>query len=436
MPSVIRKTRAWLVRALFPFGWGNVTKLSLAYFFSTLYFYIPVGTLYLQSKGLNYVQINSMWGIIVGTMFLTEVPTGVIADRIGHKRAINVALGLQVLGEVIYIFARGYASFALAAVVGGLGFAFGSGCVEALVYDALQAALRGHGAGVSSQRMSEAMGTIEAAQRLANLLAFAAGGVLVSNLAQGGALAQERFVLAIAITACAVGVGFLISLTLQASPAGASPGGVSPVDPADDRARERVQVSSFRLVRDGLHLWRQNALFRGLVLLSLATIPFRDYLGSLYQPHFVAADVPPLLFGLALSLASGLSVLGARYAYWLEARLGPRWALLLVTGLPGALYLVMAVVVHPLWTAVVFCLLYGSMSLRGPILSGRMNVHIESENRATVLSLVSMFSGIYVALIGLLFGRIADASVPCALAAMGGIVLIGALLFGSRRKRE
>jgi hypothetical protein len=52
---------------LFPFGWGNVTKLAMAYFFATLYFYIPVGILYAQSKNLNYLQINSLWGVLVGT---------------------------------------------------------------------------------------------------------------------------------------------------------------------------------------------------------------------------------------------------------------------------------------------------------------------------------------------------------------------------------
>jgi hypothetical protein len=103
--------------------------------------------------------------------------------------------------------------------------------------------------------------------------------------------------------------------------------------------------------------------------------------------------------------------------------------LLVATGLPGVLYLVMAAVVHPAFTILAFCLLYGSMSLRGPILSGRLNVHIASENRATVLSLISMLSGVYVALIGLLFGRIADLSVSYALLAMGLVVLAGSLLF-------
>jgi MFS family permease len=386
---------------LFPFGWGNVTKLAIAYFFSTLYFYIPVGTLYLRGKDLSYVQINSLWGIIVATMFLAEVPTGIIADRLGHKRAVNVALGLQVLGEVIYVFAGGYGLFALAAVIGGLGFAFGSGCIEALVYDSLAADGR-------EAEMSKAMGVIEAAQRLANLLAFSAGSLLVTNLT------QERFVVAIILTACAVGIGFLFSFTLHESQV---------------EHEENGKDSALTLLVDGIRMLRDNKLFRRLALLSLATIPFRDYLGNLYQPHFVDAGVPPLWFGLSLALASGLSILGARYAYWLESRLGDRLSLLLVTGLPGILYLVMAAVSHPVFSVLVFCALFSSMSLKTPILAGQLNAHIERRNRATVLSMISMFSGVYVALLGLLIGRIADASVPYAFVAMGTIVLAGTFLF-------
>lgn len=396
---ILRKTKT-LAWRLFPFGWGNVAKLALAYFFSTLYFYIPVGTLYLLGRGLNYVQINSLWGIIVGTMFLAEIPTGMMADRLGRKRAVNLALGLQVLGEVVYVFAGSYPLFALSAVVAGLGFAFGSGCVEALVYDALKADGR-------EAEMSKALGSIEAAQRLANLLAFPVGGLLARNLT------QERFVLAIALTACAVGIGFLISFTVQES---------------ESEGPREEPSSSVRLVADGLRLLRSNATFRCLVLLALFTVPFRDYLGSLYQPHFVSAGVPPIWFGLSLSIASGLSVLGARYAYWFEDRLGTRLSLLVVTALPGVLYMIMAVVVHPVFSPLAFCALYGSMSLRGPLLAGQLNRHIESGNRATVLSMVSMVTGIYVALMGPVLGRIADRSVPYALVSAGAVVLLGSLL--------
>jgi MFS family permease len=386
---------------LFPFGWGNVTKLAMTYFFGTLYFYIPVGTLYLQSKNLNYVQINSLWGIIVGTMFLTEVPTGIIADRLGRKRSISVALALQVLGEVVYIFADSYWPFALAAMIGGLGFAFGSGSLEALVYDSLKT--RGR-----EDEMSKAVGFIRSAQRLANLLAFSVSGLLVVNLT------QERFVLAIAVTACAVAVGFLVSLTLR--------------EPQIE-VRQGSGDSSLKLLVDGVKTLQSNRQFRRLVLLALATIPFSNYLSSLYQPRFVNIGVPPIWLGLALALASGISIVVARYAYWLEARLGTKTSLLLATSVPGVLYLVMAPSWPPMFSVLVFCTLYGSISLKGPIFSGHLNRHIESKNRATVLSLISMFSGIYEALMGLLIGRIGDFSLTYAFAFMGAIVLIGSLLF-------
>jgi MFS family permease len=386
---------------LLPFGWGNVTKLAIAYFFSTLYFYIPVGTLYLQSKNLNYTQINSLWGIIVGTMFVTEVPAGIVADRLGRKRSVNMALGLQVLGEVVYVFADGYWPFALAAVIGGLGFAFGSGSVEALVYDSLKTKGR-------EDEMTKAMGFIGAAKRLANFLAFAVSGLLVINLT------HERFVLAIAVTACAVAAGWLVSLALE--------------EPQIGSMREDGD-SSLRLLVDGVKMWQSNKQFRRLVLLALATVPFSDYLLNLYQPRFVDVGVPLVWLGLALALASVLSIFGARYAYWLEARLGTESSLLLVTGLPGALYLAMAAALHPVLSVLAFCTLVGSMSLKDPVFSGHLNRHIESKNRATVLSLISMLSGLYVALMGLLIGRIGDFSLTCAFVFMGVIVLVGSLSF-------
>jgi hypothetical protein len=133
-----------------------------------------------------------------------------------------------------------------------------------------------------------------------------------------------------------------------------------------------------------------------------------------------------------LALASLLSILGARYAYGLEAWLGTRSSLLLVTGLPGVFYLVMAAARRPACSVLAFCTLAGSMSLKEPIFSGHLNRHIESKNRATVLSLISMVSGLYVALMGLLIGRIGDFSLTYAFVFIGVIVLAGTLLFRVR----
>jgi len=395
-----------IARLLFPFGLGNIGRLSLAYFFSTLYFYAPVGTLYLQGRGLSLLQINSIWSLIVATMFLAEIPTGILADRIGHKWAVVLALALQTLGEVVYLFARSYAVFVIDAVIAGLGFAFGSGCVEGLVGSELRAkGQRG--------RLPEALGTIEAAQRLANLLAYGLGGLLLARLT------PERFRLAIALTAVCVALGCAVTLALEAPP----------------RTESESQRSSLDLLRDGIALLRGDRVFRRLLLLWLATTPFLNYLGSLYQPHFVQAEVGARLFGPALAIASGLCMVASRYAFKLEEWLGWRAALWLVTLLPGLFYLLFAPILGPTYALILFCLCYGSMGLRGPLLSAHLNRRIEDGNRATVMSLVSMFSGLYVALWGPIIGWLGDLSTTLAFAVSGGIVLLGGVLFGVRRSK-
>jgi hypothetical protein len=221
-------------------------------------------------------------------------------------------------------------------------------------------------------------------------------------------------VLAIAITACAVAVGWLVSLSLW--------------EPTIE-AHAVAGDSSLALLVGGVRTLRHNRLFRRLVLLALATVPFKDYLLNLYQPRFVEVGVPSVWLGLALALASAISIFAARYAYALEGRLGSRRSLLLVTTLPGVLYLLLAAAFHPALAVLAFCAVYGSMSLKDPIFSGHLNKHIDSRNRATVLSMISMFSGIYVALMGLLIGRIGDGSLMAAFIFMGAVVLAGSFVF-------
>jgi hypothetical protein len=69
------------------------------------------------------------------------------------------------------------------------------------------------------------------------------------------------------------------------------------------------------------------------------------------------------------------------------------------------------------------------MSLKGPLFSGHLNRHIDSRNRATVLSLISMISGLYVALRGVVIGAIGDVSLTYAFVFMGLVVLAGAFVF-------
>ncbi len=118
--------------------WDNVSKVAFIYFFSSLYFYLPVLTIYYQLKGLSFLQIGTLWGITTVTIFLSEIPTGLFADKFGRKASVIAAMMFQLLGEILFIFANNYLFFVVIQIVAGLGFAFQSGCIQALVYDFLK----------------------------------------------------------------------------------------------------------------------------------------------------------------------------------------------------------------------------------------------------------------------------------------------------------
>lgn len=376
----------------------TVTLVALVSLLTGLYFYLPVMTLYLQYKGLSLVEINLLNALLLGSQFVAEVPTGVLADRLGRKRSWIIGLVLQFLGELLFFFASSFWLFALIQVIAGFGFAFMSGCVEALVYESLPAERR-------NAAMKRALGLISAAVRFANLLAFSLGGWLVRDLE------PQSYSFAILLTVISVGLGLLVACFVRDLPT-SSHAGQSPSAP--------------QLFRAGVQLLQHNKGLRRLVLLGVLSDPFGFYLVALYQPYFVRADVPGQWFGYALAIGSLLAMVCDRYGYLLEERLGLRKGMLLGTGLPGLLYLVMALQFEPFGAILLFILQYGSMNAIRPTLRAYINDHVPDVQRATTLSLIQLLSTVYLAAMGVVWGLVAEWSLTGMFVAMGLVVLLAA----------
>jgi MFS family permease len=375
----------------------NIKILHAIRFLSSLYFYHQVITLYFQARGLNYVQINSLWGIIVGVQALAEVPTGIIADKIGRKYSIVIALSLQFFGELIFIFANTYALFVLVCIIAGIGFSFLSGCFEAMMYDSLKSIHKER----DMQRVAGLNGSFALA---ATMIGSAVGGFITANLQ------LSRFIHSIVLTAFFVFLSLLASCLLK--------------EPGSEYGR--AKESSFRLFKDSLHLFKKNRSLRRIIFLSLLATPFLNYLLNFYPPYFVNAHVNGYLFGVTLAAASFLGVFTSRYAYLFEKTLGVRKGVLLAVLLPGVFYFLMAFISHPIISIVLVVFAFGSMHIQKPIFLDYLNRHIESRNRATVLSLVNVTSGFYVAIMGLLIGFLADISLSYSFIFMGGLIILGA----------
>ena len=283
----------------------NIPVLHVITFFSSLYFYHQITTLYCQMRGLNYLQINSLWGIIVASKALAEVPTGMFADTIGRKYTIMMALAFQLAGELLFIFADRYVIFVLMSVIAGIGFAFLSGCFEAMLYDSLS---EQH----NTNEIQKISGFNNAAGQAAIIIGSFTGSFLASDLR------LVSFMRVIILTACSVGLALVASGWLR------EPMTLS----------SQVSQSSWQRLQDGFLLIKTNRSFQRILLLSVVTTPFLNYLLILFQPYFVNAKVPGVWFGISLAAASCLGVLASKYAYMLEKTWGVSKGIFLATWLP------------------------------------------------------------------------------------------------------
>ncbi len=299
---------------------------------------------------------------------------------------------------MVYIFADHYLLFAFVAVIAGIGFAFSSGCFEAMMYDSLKRDGR-------EKEMQKVSGLNGFFSQLAILIGAFVGGIIAKDLQ------MESFVFLIIMTACAVGIALFISFSLK-----------EPIS-----KYRHSEESPTKLFRDGIKLLKTNKSLQRIILLSLLATPFVNYLMTFYQPYFVKAEVGGVWFGIALSVASLIGILASKYAYLLEKHIGVKRGVLIAVLLPGIFYFLIATVYHPWISILLFIIAYASMNLQSPIFADYTNRHIESKNRATVLSIISMFSGIYVASMGLVIGLIADYELNYAFIFMGSVIVVGAL---------
>jgi MFS family permease len=386
---------------------SNTSKLILIAFFSQLYFYSHVGTLYLRFRGLSFLEISSLAGIILVTLFLVEVPSGVLADRIGRKKTYLLALGFQLVGEIAYCFANTYWHFVGTSILAGFNWAFISGCASALLYDSLRYEGR-------EDQMTRESGRIRSMEEIAAITSSLLGGLLIPELELG------RFTFAIGLTALGVAISLLMALTLEEPRYGK--------DGEDSRP--------YQLLRDGIQLLHQDKRLKHLVMLSIFASPLLISFLDLYQPMLIAAAVPPVWLGTVRAFRSVFGILASRYAWWIEQKLGVRRGLpALIIAIPLC-YVAIALISHPIGSTLLVCLGYGLARAQQPLYDQYYNAQIKSRNRATVLSLISMLGSVWEGGIGLAVGRAADTGLSNAYFLMAGLVLVGSVALLPRSIRQ
>jgi len=379
-------------------------RFNLATFFLSLTIYSPILVLYYTGRGLSLFQVLSLEAFMGLATILLEVPTGVVADRIGLKRSVTLGFFFQAVWVGLLVLAREYWQFLAGYAVLGMAISFRSGASEAWIYETLKARGEEH-------RMSQAHGAFWAASLAGRTTSAVLAALVVREMS------EPSFVLALELSAAAMLLGTVLVLTVPNRQTEA------------ELARQR---GSLRLVRDGIRLIRAHPALRRIVALSVLADPLPYALLFLFQPYYQLAGTPAALYGLSSAAAAALGALGARSAFGLERRLGALRAFVLANLLPVAGYLAMAGLAGPYLAPLLFVMTYGAMQIRYPLIAALQNRHIASYNRATTISVVSMLGGAYALAMKLIAGYLADIDLRLAFGFLALVPLVAVSCFPLR----
>jgi MFS family permease len=343
-----------------------------------------VAVLVLESRGMGAREVLAAYAALWLVEAVFEVPTGVIADVVGRRRAVMISMVLRAIGYASLFLSASAAGAVAGVVIATIGGTFSSGALEAWAVD-----------GIGEDTDGE-LDRMFAGARIAENVGLVIGTMLggVIGLADVGA----PYALAAALSA--IGVVMAARLMIEDHVAASAQRG-------DARAvglRSRLVSAACGVLADtGRALFGDRAL-AALVATVAAMCAFRGIPGAQWTVHFESVHGGGLIVlglvrsAIALVEIPALVVVSRLAGDGDSAR---RNVLLVVAPVSGISLVVAAVAPSPVVGLVAFTLSSVAYGVCMPGIRAEINERIESHHRATMLSAVSLATGT-LACVGLL----------------------------------
>ena len=116
---------------------GNIIKYNLYRIFTKRLF-LPLIAIHLaQVGGVTLAQLGIIASVTALTQVFFEIPTGYIADKWGHKKAIILGSFIASISVLPYILMPNFYGGLIASAMFFAGMAFGSGTMQAFIHETL-----------------------------------------------------------------------------------------------------------------------------------------------------------------------------------------------------------------------------------------------------------------------------------------------------------
>jgi MFS family permease len=137
-----------------------------------LILWVPIEKLFMTQIGFDAASVGAMAAAYAAVVPLLEVPSGILADRWSRSRLLVLACVALMVSSLLGGLSQSVIGYVIAAMILGVYFAFSSGTVDSIVYDAVVEETG------SNELYERWIGRIRAVESAAFVLSALAGGVL------------------------------------------------------------------------------------------------------------------------------------------------------------------------------------------------------------------------------------------------------------------
>lgn len=366
-----------------------IWKLYIYKFLDAFKLIGAIFTLLFAQNGLSVFEISTLIAIWSITQLSLEVPMGVVADKYSRRNVLIIGIILLCIGFALWLKGD-FLFYALGLILWGEKNALTSGTFEAYVYDELKSFNK-------EQEYGQISGKLEGTANLGYMFSAILGGII----------AQYNFNWVILLTILVNLIGAIVLFTTKS---------VKPV-------RSTGEVRYFTVLKNAIAEVKANKTLLYIIMFISLVFGTSGTADEYWALIFSDLGVTTAFIGTLIALEFGVFAMAGYSFPWVERNIKLKnWSLILVL-ISGALFIVFGVGKSLVFLPLVFLASY-LLKLALVKLDADLQHKIQSEQRATILSIKSLTSEIVYLLTLLFFGFAATLLGVVSLIYIWGIIII------------
>ncbi len=313
------------------------------------------------TNGVGLTSFLAGQSLYSATVLVAELPSGIAADKLGHRKVILFGIASYFTCFAIYIVSPSL--FLFASMAAGITTALLSGSVEALLYESVKQTQ-------APQTYQKHLAQLLSGETLAFALGAAIAGAAFEVFGEGS------FLPLLVLMALMQVIAFLVALQLQ-----------KPEVVPGVRTPKKTQAKNKRAL---LTVLKTEQSLRRLTMSRMLTVSGQYIVLGVYPVFFAEKSVSGFWVGAALAVGTILNAIFMRNVHCLKS-FANRKTICGLTLFMAVTYFSLAIISHPLVLVMMFICLQAQFNLKEPLVSEAIQRRSDEHNRATILSASAFF---------------------------------------------